>query len=105
MVIELFRFGIRAPSVNWYDNRWGDQVGQLTAAGMRQHYTLGKVVAEQYPHLANKYDPQKVYIRSTNFNVSLQSAQAHLAGLYSIDTQYGELTDNQQGNAVPPYKY
>lgn len=80
MVVEVFRHGARGPSVLQYDSSW--QVhGELTPVGMRQHYILGSIMAQRYPHLLDEYDPRYIYIKSTNYNRTIMSvsAQAYAA--------------------------
>jgi hypothetical protein len=44
LVIEISRFGIRAPPVSTYDSTWGDEYAELTSAGIRQQYLLGRMM-------------------------------------------------------------
>jgi hypothetical protein len=81
MVIELFRHGARSPSLNIVDPSWLDH-DELTEVGQRQHYILGKALAQQYPHLLGEYDASKLYVRSTNFNRTLMSALSQLSGIF-----------------------
>ncbi len=81
MVIEMFRHGARSPSLSTVDPTWLDH-DELTEVGQRQHYILGKVLAETYPHLLAEYDASKLYVRSTNFNRTIMSALSQLSGIF-----------------------
>lgn len=81
LVVELFRHGARSPSMSSVDPTWLDH-DELTEVGIRQHYILGKALAEQYPHLLGEYDASKLYVRSTNYNRTLMSAFSQLSGIF-----------------------
>jgi len=84
LLIELFRHGARAPDRATYDTEkyWVNRLGQLTPVGMRMHYVLGASMRERYPDLLSKYDPQKVYVRSTDLDRTLMSAYSHMQGIF-----------------------
>ncbi|OWR41231.1 prostatic acid phosphatase like protein [Danaus plexippus plexippus] len=85
----VFRHGDRTPVNQFptdpYNNQslWPVKFGELTNLGKRQHYMLGKWIRKRYSNLISKqFDPSEVYIRSTDVDRTLMSAQANLAGLY-----------------------
>ncbi|CAH2103719.1 unnamed protein product [Euphydryas editha] len=86
----IYRHGDRTP-VNLYptdpwrnESLWPVKFGELTNIGKRQHYALGKWFRKRYSHLVSeKFDPSEVYIRSTDVDRTLMSAQANLAGMYT----------------------
>lgn len=102
MVIDLFRHGARAA----YDDRWDTtkawtgKLGELTNAGMRMHYLLGKALAQDYPHLLGTYDPSQITVFSTDVNRTIMSAYSQLFGMFSPGAK--NLTDYQNKTAVPP---
>ena len=100
LVIELFRHGARSDSeVN--DTTWADH-DELTPVGMRQHYILGKLLAERYPHILGTFDANKIYVRSTNFNRTLMSAAAQLQGIF--EGMGPSLPDGSSPDLmIPPY--
>lgn len=50
---------------------------------MREQYELGKYLRTRYQKLiGTKYSPQKVYIRSTDEDRNLMSAQCNAAGMF-----------------------
>jgi len=106
MVIEIFRHGARGPLNETYNpkpNEWGNDIGQLTPVGMRMHYLLGGSLKSKYPNLLANYDPNQVYVRSTDVNRTIMSAYSHMYGIYQ---QSGPvLADNiSQADSVPPYQ-
>ncbi|KAF9901362.1 Acid phosphatase-like protein 2 [Lobosporangium transversale] len=62
--------------------------GQLTPVGAMQHRKLGAALRQIYvdnlKSLPADYDPETVYIRSTDFWRTKQSAENFMAGLYGI---------------------
>jgi hypothetical protein len=68
--------------------------GQLTDAGIAQHYRLGGFIRQRYNSLLNStYIASEIQIRSTDFDRTLMSAQSNLAGLYP--------TPNTTENKIP----
>ncbi|XP_066482437.1 lysosomal acid phosphatase isoform X1 [Tiliqua scincoides] len=87
-VVLLYRHGDRSP-VRAYprdpyrESAWPQGFGQLSQEGMRQHWDLGQALRRRYDGFLNaSYDRQEVFIRSTDFDRTLMSAEANLAGLY-----------------------
>lgn len=87
--MQLFRHGDRTP-IKTYPNdpykdpsNWGTGWGQLTNLGKQHHYELGQWLRKRYNGLIGEtYSKDEVYIRSTDVDRTLMSAQADLAGLY-----------------------
>lgn len=85
----IFRHGDRTP-VNMYptdpwrnESLWPVRFGELTNIGKKQHYALGKWFRQRYSHLlSDVFDPTEIYVRSTDVDRTLMSAQANLAGIY-----------------------
>ena len=56
--------------------------GQLTTRGFMQHVVLGKSLAESYKRLLHGvHSPRNIYIRSTNYARTLQSAAGLILGM------------------------
>lgn len=97
---EIIRHGDRTPSSSLptapYD--WPEGLGELTAIGMKQEFELGKKFREYYiieqKLLPESYQPSTLYVRSSNFNRTLMSAQSVLLGLYPIGAG-PKLSNNQ----------
>lgn len=89
LVTVLYRHGDRTP-IDMYPNdpyldrsNWPVGPGQLTARGKRMQFELGKFLRKRYDGFLNKtYDEREIYVRSTNKDRTLMSAQSNLAGLY-----------------------
>ncbi|KAF7283653.1 testicular acid phosphatase homolog [Rhynchophorus ferrugineus] len=89
-VVVLYRHGDRSPLSSWpnddYFNDtslWPDGYGQLNNFGKERHYRLGQWLRERYDgFLPARYNRNDIYIRSTDVDRTLMSAQSNLAGLY-----------------------
>lgn len=91
MVHLLYRHGARSP-VHFYpsnpiqEDDWPDGAGRLTQIGMQLEYNLGNFLKERYVQNMSFIQPQylhkEIYIRSSNVERCLQSAETQLAGLY-----------------------
>jgi acid phosphatase len=96
--VDLIRHGDRTPIIGLpsVDYQWQQGYGQLTAEGMRQEYELGKTFRKRYiedSHLLTpSYQQDSIYVRSTDYERTLMSAQSLLMGLYPAGT--GPKTDN-----------
>ncbi|XP_011312184.1 prostatic acid phosphatase-like [Fopius arisanus] len=85
----LFRHGDRTPVDPYPNDPWRNEslwpvpFGQLTNLGKHQHLELGRWFRARYDHmLPRKYSPYDIYVRSTDMDRTLMSAEANLAGLY-----------------------
>ena len=93
MVHEIFRHGARYPI---YPNNKDNssfaseerELGELTKEGKHMQYVLGKLIYEKYweqlftdtPYL-HRYHPSQIYVKTTNVNRTIESAEAQLLGL------------------------
>ncbi|VDM59426.1 unnamed protein product [Angiostrongylus costaricensis] len=88
-VQAIWRHGDRAPQSLPYPNdpydetAWQRGWGQLTNIGMEQMNELGIYFRTRYDFfISSHYVPSEVYIRSSDSDRALSSAQAFLAGFY-----------------------
>lgn len=89
---DLIRHGDRTPIsfMPAYKDFWKEGSGQLTARGMQQEYVLGAKLRNRYiteAHLLpENYRHDTIYVRSTDVERTLMSAEAFLMGLYPEGT-------------------
>ncbi|KJH46140.1 histidine acid phosphatase [Dictyocaulus viviparus] len=83
---EVWRHGDRTPaySVPFNDvSTWEEGLGELTKKGIAQQYRLGKWLrARYYNWLGQRFHRSEVFVRSSDYNRTLMSAQANMAGLF-----------------------
>eukprot|EP00357_Protocruzia_adherens_P033549 CAMPEP_0115010638 /NCGR_PEP_ID=MMETSP0216-20121206/23443_1 /TAXON_ID=223996 /ORGANISM="Protocruzia adherens, Strain Boccale" /LENGTH=339 /DNA_ID=CAMNT_0002378907 /DNA_START=990 /DNA_END=2009 /DNA_ORIENTATION=+ len=79
---------------------------ELSPTGMRQHYLLGKELRRRYVDkeglLSASYVPTELYVRSSDYNRTIQSAQSQLMGLYPPGSGPELESSYAMDHAVPP---
>ncbi len=86
--LDLIRHGDRTPieSIPNSPIQFKEGLGQLTQKGVHQEIALGKNMRQQYVYryhlLPEKYNPDTMYVRSTDMSRTILSADAFLMGLY-----------------------
>lgn len=85
----LYRHGDRTPIDPYPNDPWKDPShwtagwGQLTNAGKHRHLELGRYLRKRYASLLkDTYTNSEIYVRSTDVDRTLMSAESNLAGLY-----------------------
>jgi hypothetical protein len=102
---DLIRHGDRTPIIEIPKSpyHWPQGLGELTAEGMQQEYQLGgamrKKYVQQYHLLPMHYQVATLYVRSTDENRALTSAESFLLGLYPLKT--GPSLQNSKKSALP----
>lgn len=87
--VDMVRHGDRTPlhQLETVPYSWPQGLGELTARGVEQHIHLGKKLRQHYIEkeklLPHRYHSKSVYVRSTDYDRAIMSAQALLWGLYS----------------------
>ncbi|TKR89008.1 hypothetical protein L596_013172 [Steinernema carpocapsae] len=88
----IWRHGDRPPNDVYptdphKENAWPVKFGELTPRGMWQHFQQGRKLKREYSDklkfISAKYDPDQIYVRSTDVHRTLASAYSNLAGFYS----------------------
>lgn len=88
LAIDLIRHGDRTPvsKLKKTNYVWKEGLGQLTPIGMQQEYELGQLLRKRYVDqthlLPEKYETGTMYVRSTDYDRTLMSAECLLLGLY-----------------------
>ncbi|KAJ7383669.1 mitochondrial acyl carrier protein [Desmophyllum pertusum] len=90
MVNVVYRHGDRSPTIlfpsDMHKNYWPQGLGQLTQIGMKQEYELGKFLKDRYVKeyqlLNSSYMFKEIYVRSSDMDRCIMSAQTQLNGLY-----------------------
>lgn len=92
---QINRHGARAPylgvqnGIDAYKENW-TQIEELSEVGKRMLYLLGvkarKRYINDYELLSREYNPQEIYIRSTDVNRTIESIESFLQGLYPKGT-------------------
>ncbi|KAH7731105.1 Protein PHO-5 [Aphelenchoides avenae] len=89
-VHAVWRHGDRTPSIlipsdtGNNASTWELGLGELTKEGLAQEYRLGKFLRDRYDgFLSKQYSPFEIYIRSSDYNRTLISAQANMAALFA----------------------
>lgn len=99
-VIEYGRHGARYPEPEFLP--WNKAPMDLTVAGMRQQYLLGRALRKRYGNFLDaQYDPRQISVRSTFKDRTINSAYARVMGLYSAKSN-SKITQAEAKRAVPP---
>ena len=111
---QIFRHGARAPylgvenGIDVYKEYWPVKE-ELTSIGKRQLYLLGVKARSRYNNLLKeKYDPNEIYIKSTDSNRTIESVYSFIQGLYPYGTGdiiNDSVIDNKEIIYPPNIKY
>lgn len=87
LIFPVIRHGERAPLFfapsDPNKNYWPNGEGSLTNVGKLQAYNIGRYLRQTYNNfLGDEYRKDDIYVRSTDTDRSLMTAQCCLAGLY-----------------------
>jgi acid phosphatase len=103
--VDIIRHGDRTPILYLpkVHHVWKEGPAQLTAEGMQQEFQLGSELRKKYVDetqlLPEHYEYGTMYVRSTDYERTLMSAQSFLMGLYPLGT--GPRTDSSSSHALP----
>jgi lysosomal acid phosphatase len=90
--VDVIRHGDRTPikEIPKDPHTWPQGLGQLTPTGMQQEFHLGQLLRKRYIEeaglLPNQYQKETIYVRSSDFDRTLMSAESLLLGLYPLST-------------------
>ncbi|HVY53840.1 MAG TPA: histidine phosphatase family protein [Gammaproteobacteria bacterium] len=100
--VDVIRHGDRTPVANPPNvpYQWKLGLGQLTPKGMQQEFQLGSKLRKRYIEdeklLPASYDADTLYVRSSDFDHTLMSADCFLYGLYPSGTGPSALPSSYQ---------
>ena len=111
-VNEQFRHGARSsvmdihpPNFTDYFNIKWEKTGELTNNGIRMIYILGVKDRIKYKNfISNEYNLNEIKFYSSNLNRTIQSAYAHIQGLFFNSSTEKLKNKIQIENAFPPNK-
>ena len=111
-VYSHFRHGSRSPNIldskseDYFGLKWDNQY-ELLSTGERMHYIIGIHNRIRYVNelnfLSSKFDPHEIYVISSNYNRTINSALSQLHGLYPLFSG-PDLNKTQQEFSSPPIK-
>ena len=107
-IFEHSRHGIKTPSYLNDSSNLRDIFGQewiglkeLTRGGNRMEYLLGVYLKNYYKEFfSEKYNPNEIYIMSSDSNRTVESALAQIQGIYQNKTDIN-LTNYQINRSIP----
>lgn len=112
-VFQMTRHGARSPYLfidepDVPTSEWIQGLGQLTPTGERQHYLIGakhrNKLIDVYGLLSDTFDPQEIFIISTDVNRTIMSAYSEINSWYPMGTSVRDLTGDERDYAVPPFE-
>ena len=108
-IFEHSRHGIKTPSYLNDSSNLRDIFGQewvglkeLTRGGSRMEYLLGVYLKNYYKEFfSEKYNPNEIYIMSSDSNRTVESALAQIQGIYQNNVLDIGLTNYQINRSIP----
>ena len=106
-VVLLFRHSVISPKHNPPNLKaeWPMGPKQLTAIGMRDMFEVGKALNRKYVEelgfISGRYKASDLYVRASNTDRALQSAQLVMLGLYPLGTGPDPSVYDKSLQAVP----
>ncbi len=103
--VDVIRHGDRTPihDLPGTPYNWPQGLGQLTPTGMQQEFKLGMAMRKRYIEdtqlLPSQYSAKTLYVRSSDYDRTLMSAESLLFGLYPLGT--GPLLPETDTAALP----
>jgi acid phosphatase len=105
----ITRHGDRSPTGNFPKLHQWEILGELTGEGMDQLYRLGSKIRKKYIQemgfIPSNYTADTIYVRSTDKDRTLMSAQSFIYGLYPLGTGPASSIFKMDGDKPRPYNF
>ena len=105
-ITEYMRHGARTTWTNNLNLSFTKDlgIGNITANGMRMHFVLGSQIRKNYPTIfGSAFNNTDVEVKSSSIYRCIESAQAHLLGMYPLGTGEAYTLSTSDSKGLPAF--